>query len=140
MEYRSLKKRYSEEKDVTRFPVKCVELLRKDPRVNWNVKNVSGETPIMVALKNKETEMVKILLRTPGVSRDDVTQSKEGKNLLREVFQEAEEQRRMLKEVLQGAEEKRRNLAGTVPECPVKLCQHLTSVTNFSVPDLLEPV
>ena len=86
--------------------LKCVELLSKDPRVNWNVRNDSGETPIMVALRNKETEMVKILLKTPGVSLADVTKSKEGEDLLKEVLQEAEEQRR--------------NLTGTVPECPVK--------------------
>ena len=87
--------------------LKCVELLSKDPRVNWNVRNYRGETPIMVALRNKETEMVKILLKTPGVSLADVTKSKEGENLLKEVFQEAEELRS--------------NLSSTVPECPVKL-------------------
>ena len=87
--------------------LKCVELLSKDPRVNWNVRNDLGETPIMVALRKKEMEMVKILLKTPGVSLADVTKSKEGENLLKEVLQEAEEQRR--------------NLTGTVPECPVKL-------------------
>jgi len=90
-------------------PLKCVELLSKDPRVNWNVRNDSGDTPIMVALKGKRIEVVKILLRTPGVSLDDVTETKEGKNLL--------------KEVLQEAEELRRNLAGTVPECPICLNQ-----------------
>ena len=31
-------------------PVKCVELLSKDPRINWNVRNDNGETPIMLAL------------------------------------------------------------------------------------------
>ena len=88
-------------------PLKCVELLSKDPRVNWNVRNDLGETPIMVALKDKKMEMVKILLKTPGVSLADVTKSKEGENLLKEVFQEAEELRR--------------NLSSTVPECLVKL-------------------
>ena len=87
--------------------LKCVELLSKDPRVNWNVRNDLGETPIMVALRFKEMEMVKILLKTPGVSLADVTKSKEGENLLKEVFQEAEELRR--------------NLSSTVPECLVKL-------------------
>ena len=87
--------------------LKCLELLSKDPRVNWNVRNYRGETPIMVALRKKEMEMVKILLKTPGVSLADVTKSKEGENLLKEVLQEAEEQRR--------------NLSSTVPECPVKL-------------------
>ena len=85
--------------------LECVELLSKDPRVNWNVRNDSGETPIMVALKDENMEAVKILLKTPGVSLDDVTETKEGKNLLKEVLQEAEEQRR--------------NISGTVPECPV---------------------
>ena len=90
----------------TGFPVKCVELLSKDSRVNWNVKNDEGETPIMVALKNGETEMVKILLRTPGVSLGDVTKIKEGESLL--------------KEILQAADEQNRSLASKIPECPVR--------------------
>lgn len=46
-------------------PVKCVELLSMDSRVNWNVRNKEGETPIMVALNQNKKEIVKILLITP---------------------------------------------------------------------------
>ena len=44
---------FRETLNVSAFPVKCVESLIKDPRVDWNIKNKEGETPIMVALKNK---------------------------------------------------------------------------------------
>ena len=87
--------------------MKCVELLSKDPRVNWNIRNVDGDTPIMVALKNKEIEMVKILVRTPGVHLGDITKVKEGNDLL--------------KEILQKAAEESRSLTSKVPECPVGL-------------------
>ena len=89
------------------LPVKCVELLSKDPRVNWNIRNVDGDTPIMVALKNKEIEMVKILVRTPGVHLGDIIKVKEGNDLL--------------KEILQKAAEESRSLTSKVPECPVGL-------------------
>ena len=107
VEYKSLKEYCPEEKNATGFPVKCVELLSKDSRVDWNVKNDRGETPIMVALKNKEKEMVKILLRTPGVFLGDFTKTKEGENLLKEILQEAEDQRR--------------GLTSKVPDCPVSI-------------------
>ena len=91
------------------FPVKCVELLSKDSRVDWNIRNDEGETPIMVALRNKEIEMVKILLRTPGVELGDVAKMKDGYILLKEILQEAEEKERSLASF--------RSLA----ECPVSL-------------------
>ena len=106
VEYSFLKEYSPHEKNVTRFPVKCVELLSKDSRVDWNIRNDEGETPIMVALKNKETEMVKILLRTPGVFLGDVAKTKEGDVLLKEILQEAEDQKK--------------SLPSSVPECPVR--------------------
>ena len=39
--------------------------------------------------------MMKILLRTPGVSLVDITKTKEGENLLKEILQEAEDQRKI---------------------------------------------
>ena len=72
------------------FPVKCVELLRKDPRVNWNVRDENGETPIMIALKNKKKEMVKILLKNPKVDRRDHMKTNEGNDILTEMIQEAD--------------------------------------------------
>ena len=73
--------------------------------MDWNIKNKEGEIPIMVALKNKETEMVKILLKTSGVDLSDVTKLSEGQALL--------------KEMLQKADEDNRKLHSIVPECPV---------------------
>ena len=86
-------------------PVKCVELLSKDPRINWNVRNENGETPIMLALKYKEMEMVKILLKTPGVDVRDIAKMREGDAIL--------------KEMLQKTEEENRQLPSKVPDCPV---------------------
>ena len=86
-------------------PIKCVELLSKDPRVNWNARNRNGETPVMVALKNEETEMLKILIKTPGVDLGDIIKVKEGNDLL--------------KEMLKEADETKQRLLSSVPECPV---------------------
>ena len=60
----------------------------------------------MIALENQEMEMVKILLRTPGVHLGDFIKRKEGNDLL--------------KEMLQKADETNRGLARKVPECPVR--------------------
>ena len=89
--YSFTKKHYPNLLNVSAFPVKCVELLSKDPRVNWNARNGNGETPIMLALKNKEREMVKILLNTPGVDFGDVTRTSEGQAILREMFSKVPE-------------------------------------------------
>ena len=59
----------------------------------------------MIALKNKEMEMVKILLKTPGVDIRDIAKMREGNALL--------------KEMLQKTEEENRRLPSKVPECPV---------------------
>ena len=42
--------------------LRCVQLLSRDERVDINIKNKDGETPIKLAMKNGKTEMVKILL------------------------------------------------------------------------------
>ena len=88
--------------NVTCFPVKCVELLSKDPRVNWNVRNAKGETPIMLALKNKEREMVKILLKNPRVDRGEILKTKEGMEILTEMLQETTKEHRQQSARLSG--------------------------------------
>ena len=50
---------------------------RPDLRVSWNALNEDGETLIMVALKNKEKEMVKVPLKNPGVDRGDIMKTKQ---------------------------------------------------------------
>jgi len=112
VEYRFLKKHFPKRKNEIAFPVKCVELLSKDRRVNWNVRDQNGETPIMIAMKNKEMEMVKILLKTPGVNLKDLTKIVEG-SLIQD----------LLKEMLHQADESARSFASNVPECPVCLSQ-----------------
>ena len=48
--------------------LKCVRMLSKDPRVNWNIKNQEdSEVPIMFALKRDKLDVVKILLNAPGI-------------------------------------------------------------------------
>jgi len=90
-------------------PIKSVELLSKDPRVNWNAKDRNGKTPVMIALRNEETEMLKILIKTPGVDLGDIIKVKEGNDLL--------------KEMLKEADETKQRLLSSVPECPVCLSQ-----------------
>ena len=54
---------------------------------------------------DKEMEMVRILLKTPGVDVSDIAKTKEGSAIL--------------KEMLQKDEEENRRLPSKVPECPV---------------------
>ena len=61
----------------------------------------------MIALRNKEMEMVRILLKTPGVDLGDITKTQEGNDLIKGMIQKADDQTR--------------NLLSKVPECPVSL-------------------
>ena len=51
---------------------RCVELLSGDRRVNWNIHNSDGDTPVMYCLKNNKIEMARCLINTPGVDLDTV--------------------------------------------------------------------
>ena len=51
---------------------RCVELLSRDRRVDWNIKNSDGDTPLMYCLKNNKMEMARCLINTPGVDHDAV--------------------------------------------------------------------
>ena len=50
-----------------------------DRRVNWNIKNSDGDTPVMYCLKNNKIEMARCLINTPGVDLDTV--DRDGKHL-----------------------------------------------------------
>ena len=128
VEYETLKSYcYRRELNVSAFPVKCVELLSKDPRVNWNIRNTDGDTPVMVALKNQEKEMVKILLKTPGVDLSDVTKSTEGQAILTEMLQEADKENR--------------KLPSKVPDCPVSIyCSVVPQSDCSSFPGLSQSI
>ena len=53
---------------VSRGGVKCVETLAAQERCQcWNVPDWRGDTPIIMALKEGKTEIIKILLRCPRV-------------------------------------------------------------------------
>ena len=67
----------------------------------------------MVALRNKEIEMVKILLKTPGVDLSDVTRKSEGQAILKEMLQKADEDYRKLHRI--------------VPMCPVRNSRFIIS-------------
>ena len=41
-------------------------------RVNFNIKNTDGDTPVMFCLKNNKIEMARCLINTPGVDLDTV--------------------------------------------------------------------
>ena len=58
---------------------RCVELLSQDRRVNWNIKNSAGDTPLMFCLKNNKTHLARCLINTPGVDLDTV--DRDGKHL-----------------------------------------------------------
>ena len=55
---------------------RCVEILSRDRRVDWNIKNSDGDTPLMYCLKNNKMEMARCLINTPGV--DHPTVDREG--------------------------------------------------------------
>ena len=56
-----------------------MEILSRDERVNWNIKNSDGDTPVMFCLKNNKIEMARCLINTPGVDLDTV--DRDGKYL-----------------------------------------------------------
>ena len=58
-------------------PLRCVQLLSDDPRVDWNTKDDDGNTPLLFCLKNNKLEFAWILLNNPRV--DLHVQDKEGK-------------------------------------------------------------
>ena len=44
-----------------------MELLCKDERVDWNTRDVAGNTPLLFCLKGNQLEMARLLLSTPRV-------------------------------------------------------------------------
>ena len=52
---------------------RCLELLSRDRRVDWNRKNGDGhdgDTPLIFCLKNDQIKMARCLINTPGVDLD----------------------------------------------------------------------
>ena len=46
-----------EKDDIEEYDLQCLELLANDPRVNWNIKNADGETPIMYTMRERKEEV-----------------------------------------------------------------------------------
>ena len=50
--------------------VQCLELLSRDSRVNWNIRNKDGDTPIMYTWKNRKSEMFKLLMNVLSIDKN----------------------------------------------------------------------
>ena len=61
--------------------VECVELLADEEGVEWNEKNMVGNTPLLTAMRENNTELVKTLLKIPSV--DINVKDRHGKCLLK---------------------------------------------------------
>ena len=90
---------------------RCVELLSGDRRVDWNIKNRNGDTPVMFCLKNNKIEMARCLINTPGVDLDTV--DRDGKHL------ETIARERDLNILSLVCRANTTNIASRIPECPV---------------------
>ena len=68
-----------EEEDEDEDGLKWVEMTSLDRRVDWNIKNSDGDTPIMYCLKTNKIEMFRLLLNSPRVDLN--TRDRDGKYL-----------------------------------------------------------
>ena len=74
-----------------------MELLSGDRRVDWNIKNRDGDTPVMYCLKNNKIEMARCLINTPGVDLDTVDRDgKQLEDIARSVFNSLEQSNNFL--------------------------------------------
>ena len=68
LEGQSLAQIIIEWNSLDRKRLKIAELLSKDPRIDWNIKDKGGsDFLIMSALKKEKMDLVKILINAPGV-------------------------------------------------------------------------
>lgn len=49
--------------------IECLDMLSRDSRVDWNIRNADGETPIMYTWKKGKLEMFKILMNIPTLDK-----------------------------------------------------------------------
>ena len=61
--------------------VECVKLLADEEEVKWNEKNMVGNTPLLTAMRENNTDLVKTLLKIPSV--DINVKDRHGKCLLK---------------------------------------------------------
>ena len=98
----------------------CVEVLAKHTKVDWNVRDHLGDTPIMHAYKQQKMEVVKVLLRTPGV---DLSEIRRQDFTMFQTF---------LFDAIEVHSNKLSGLQQKVPECPVSLRYNYGKIRNFS--------
>ena len=92
---------------------RCVELLCQDRRVDWNVKNKDGDTPVMFCIKQGLTGLARCLINTPQVDLDTV--DRDGKYL------ETVARERDLSILSMVCRANIGSIASRLPECPVSL-------------------
>ena len=66
----------------------CLELLAKDFRVDWNVKDANGDTPVMYAVKNKRNDVFKVLMKIPSIDLTGLNDIEMDKEFLMDFLQE----------------------------------------------------
>merc|ERR1711963_425056 len=105
---------------------RCVEILSRDRRVDWNMKNSAGDTPVMFCLKTNKIEMARCLINTPGVDLD--TMDRDGKYL--ETIARERNQREILSMIrgLNG-----NSIQERIPECPVRMIREKIELVSITL-------
>ena len=97
--------------------VEVVEILSRDERVSWEERDQQGDTPVISALRNKRTDMVRILLRNPRVDLSEMRSVARGEKTVEGV--EAGEVEALLWEALLEVRTRLGQVEERLPRCPV---------------------
>ena len=97
--------------------VKVVEVLSRDERVSWEVRDQQGDTPVISALRNKRTDMVRILLGNPRIDLSEVRSVARGETTVEGV--EAGEVETLLWQTLLELRTRLGQVKERLPSCPV---------------------
>jgi len=92
--------------------LKILQLLCQDGRVNWNITDEKGDSPVVVALYLNKVEMFRTLVKTPGVNTN-ITDG-EGRSLVQLIMEHDNPQFRRLLWSLDLV-----NIDGRFSNCPV---------------------
>ena len=98
----------------------CVEVLAKHTKVDWNVRDHLGDTPIMHAFKQQKMEIVRVLMKTPGVDLSEIRRQDFT------MFQS------FLFDAITEYSNKLSDLRRKVPECPVSV-----EIDNIIIPQYI---
>ena len=97
--------------------VEVVDILSRDERVDWEVRDQQGDTPILSALRKKRTDMVRILMRNPRIDLSEVREVARGARTVEGV--EAGEVETLLWETLVEVRTRLGQVEDSLPSCPV---------------------